>query len=502
MTTPESPTLSAADARRAARNAGAIAAASILSKGALFAWQLLLARALGEAEYGIYGTVGALIAVGTAIVNFGMGPIVIRDVARAPQQAGKYLSATLLMQSVLAVIAYLLVNAAASVGGYSETILTLLSLAAASLLVDVWGNMCNDLLLAQERMAASSVVAVGHITLLIALAALALLGGYGLPGVYVATIFTGLIRAALLWGLVLRGGVRPSWPFDRAIALPLLRNGAPLALSAFLALAYQHVDKLMTTRLLDTAQTGYLTAAFVIIFGVIELLNTTVLIAVYPMMSRYTGDTFGFIVEKLTFFTLLVSLPLALLLAIFAREITLPLFGPNFAPTAEVLRVLICYAAVAMTVNVVAQAMVVQNRQRRLLLVRASGLGINILLNALLILRLQVIGAALASLAAELLVLALLLPGFRAAGWDWRRLLPPVLRLLALGAGVALLMLLLGGIHPLLGMAAGLLAYGGGLVAGLVLRSDDWDLIYRLVAAMPGGTLLRKYWRRDVAVNW
>jgi O-antigen/teichoic acid export membrane protein len=362
--------------------------------------------------------------------------------------------------------------------------------------------MCNDLLLAQERMLASSVVAVGHIALLIVLAALALFQGYGLPGIYAATIVAGLIRAAMLWGLVLRGGVRPVWPFDRTIALPLLLNGAPLALSAFLALAYQHVDKLMTTRLLGPAQTGYLTAAFVIIFGVVELLSTTVLIAVYPMMSRYTGDTFGFIVEKLTFFTLLISLPIALTLSIFAREITLPLFGPNFAPTADVLRILIWYAAVAMTVNVVAQAMVVQNRQRRLLILRAGGLGFNILLNALLILRLQVIGAALASLTAEVLVLALLLPGFRAAGWDWRRLLPPVLRLLALAAAVALLMLLLGAVHPLLGMLAGLLAYGGGIVGGLVLRSDDWDLIYRLVAAMPGGALLRKYWQRDVAVNW
>ena len=56
------------------------------------------------------------------------------------------------------------------------------------------------------------------------------------------------------------------------------------------------------------------TAAFVVIFGVVELLSTTILIATYPMMSRaYTaeenGDLFGFIAGKLAFFTLLVSLP-------------------------------------------------------------------------------------------------------------------------------------------------------------------------------------------------
>ncbi|MAS37714.1 MAG: hypothetical protein CL610_27205 [Anaerolineaceae bacterium] len=497
--------ISAQDARRAARNAGAIAAASILSKGALFVWQLILARALGEATYGIYGTIGAFIAVGTAIVNFGMGPIVIRDVARTPQLAGKYLTATLVMQSALAVLAYGVVNAAAWAGGYEAVIRSLLLLAAVSLLVDILGNMTNDLLLAQEKMLASSVVSVGHIALLILLAGLALLAGQGIVGVYVATLAAGVVRAGALWLLVLRGGVRPAWPFDRAIAGPLVRNGAPLAISAFLSLAYQHADKLMTTRLIGPTQTGYLTAAFVIIFGVIELLNTTILIATYPMMSRYhgegQGETFGFIVEKLAFFTLLISLPLALTLSIFANEITL-LFGADFRPAADALRILIWYAAVAMIVNIFAQGMVVQNRQRSLLALRTGGLVLNITLNALLILPLQIRGAALASLAAEVLVLVLLARRFQVAGWDWGRLLPRLVRLLVVGVGVALAMLLLGALHPLLGIVGGPLLYAVGVLAGQVLAADDWDLLYRLVAAMPGGALIRRYWRRDVTVNW
>ncbi|MCX9078787.1 MAG: oligosaccharide flippase family protein, partial [Candidatus Methanoperedens sp.] len=372
--------------------------------------------------------VGAFIAIGTAVVNFGMGPIVIRDVARAPQHTGKYLTATLIMQSVLAVLAYGLVNGAAALGGYDASIRGLLALAAVSLLVDVLGNMTNDLLLAQERMRASAAVSVGHILVLITLAGVALLAGQGLVGVYVATLAAGGLRALVLWGLVLRGGVRPAWPFDRQIAGPLLRNGAPLAVSAFLSLAYQHADKLITTRFVGTVQTGHLTAAFVVIFGVIELLNTTILIATYPMMSRYheagQGETFGFIVEKLVFFTLLISLPLALVLSIFAADITVPLFGADFRPAADALRILIWYAAAAMTVATLAQAMVVQNRQRTLLVLRTIGLGINIALDFLLIPVLTITGAALASLTAESLILLLLVSRFQAAGWDWRRMIP------------------------------------------------------------------------------
>jgi O-antigen/teichoic acid export membrane protein len=492
------------EAKRAARNAGAIAAASILSKGTLFAWQLFLARMIGESDYGVYGTVGAFIAIAASIVSFGMGPIVIRDVARHPEKAAKYLTSTLVIQSALSALAYIILIISAGVGGYSEVVRFFVAVAGVNLLIDILGNMCNDLLLAQERMAASSLITILHIFGLVILAALALLLNGGLLGVYIATIVAGFGRALALWLLVIRGGVRPEWPLDKAVAWPLLLNGAPLAFSAFLSLAYQHADKLLTARFIGRAETGYLTAAFVMIFGVIELLSTTVLTATYPMMSRYQserGEMFRFIVEKLAFFTLVISLPISLVLSIFAADVIVPLFGDDFRPTADVLRVLIWYALVTMTANVFAQAMMTQNRQRRLLVIRAVGLAVNILLLLILLPTLRVQGAAVASLAAELLVLSILVSNFRSESWEWGRILPRLLRLTGVGLAVAVVMIALRGVHPLLGMVGGLSLYAGLVFFSGVLADDDWDLLYRLTAAMPGGAVILRYWRRDVVLS-
>ena len=494
--------ISGAEARRAARNAAALAAASVVGRGVQFGWQLALAPWLGVAAYGIYGTVGALMAVGASIANFGMGPILIRDVSRYPERAGKYLTATLVLQTLLALAAYLVVNGAGL--GYSDEIRAYIALAGVSLLVDSLGNLCNDLLLAQERMRLTSAVTVGHIILLVALAALALANGLGLAGVYLATLLAGVVRSALLWLLVRRSGVHPSWPLDRAIAAPLLLNSLPLAVSAFLSLTYQHADKFMTTLLIGTTGTGYLTAAFVIIFGVVELLNTTVLLALYPLMSRYYGDgrnpMFGFIVEKLAFFNPLVSLPIALALSIF--DIAVPLFGEDFRPTADVLRILIWFAVVTMIAAVLARGLVIQNRQRLLLGLRVLGLAANVTLNLLLLPALGVRGAAIASVCSEVLVVVLLLRHFHAAGWDFRRLAPRWLRLGLLAALVAVVMLSLREVHPALGIVVGLSLYGAGILVMRVLAPDDWDLLYRLVAAMPGGSLVLKRWQRDVKLTW
>ncbi|MCX9076596.1 MAG: oligosaccharide flippase family protein, partial [Candidatus Methanoperedens sp.] len=430
--------LAGAEARRAARNAATMAVARIISSGTLFLWSLILGKLLGEFDLGIYGTINALYGIGVAITAFSMSQIVIRDVARQPNLAGKYLSTTLVLQTLFALLAYVILNAAARALGYDESLRALTAVACISLFIDMAGNMCYDQLLAQERMVPTALLELGHVVVRIALAGLALWAGFGLLGIYAVTLFTGSLRSVLLWIMLLRTGVRPSFPVNWAIARPLLINSAPLALSSFINITYIRIDQLMTTSLLTHADTGHLTLAFFFVSGVIEILSTTVLIAIYPMMSRAyrpgsdDNATFFFMVEKLSFFTLLIGVPLGLLFTRFSTDIIVPLFGENYHATADILHTLIWYTVTTMVVNVFSQATMVQNRQRFYVAVRAGGLTLKLVLNLLLLPRIGVVGAALASVTAEILVLALLSSTFHL---HWNTLSPRLFKL----AGVALL---------------------------------------------------------------
>lgn len=503
LETPAAPAPGESATRRAARNAGALALSQVTAKGLLFAWQLVLARWLGADDYGVYGTIGALLAVGAVLPDFGMGLIVVRDVANRPQAANRYLSAALAMQPVLAVAGYGVLLLAAILFGYDASLRALLALAGVSLLIDTLGNICHNQLLAVERMVIPAVIATAHIAVLVALAAVALSLGGGLWGLYVATIAAGLLRAAAYWAALLRVGARPAFPIDRGIARTLLINGAPLAITAFLAQAYTHADKLITTALLGTDRTGQLTAGFVIVFGVVELLSTTVLVAVFPLMSRtYSSGQramFEFMLEKLAFFNLTLSLPLAIFTSLLAVPLSSWLFGAEFMRTADVLRILIWYTVVTMVANVFSKALLVQNRQRRLLAIRAAGLALNIALLALLLPRLGVPGAAVATLIAESVILVAIVRSFTFPADWWARVVSHLWRLGLAAGGLALTVLALRAVHPLLAAAVGVPVYAAlVLVSGAVAR-DDWDLIYRLVTAMPGGALIGRYWKRQLA---
>jgi O-antigen/teichoic acid export membrane protein len=498
------PPLSGNEARLAARNAGAIAIARILSSAALFGWQLVLGRLLGESEFGVYGTIGALISIGAVITGFGLSLIVIRDVARRPQDAGRYLTAALGLHTVLALAAYLGMNALAWALGYSADLRALAAVALLALYTDILGTVAFDQLIARERMVATSAVEVGNVLTRIAAGALVLALGGGLMGLYAVTLLTSVARAAALWALMLRAGVRPRWPFERVIARPLFINALPLALGGIVNIAYIQIDKLMSTSLLGAAQTGFLTAASVIVAGVVEILSTTILTALFPLMSRLYApgrdpEPFYFMVRKLAFFTLLIGLPVALTFTVFAEAITVPLFGANFRPAAQVLRVFIWYAALTMVVNVFSQALMVQNRQRRYVGMRVGGLAFKLALNLLLMPLIGVTGAAVASVIAEAAVLAGVASAFPLG---WRVMLPRLLRV-ALAALVSLVaMLLLGALAPILGIVAGPLVFGAAALLLGALAPDDLDLLYRLAAALPGGGFIRRVWKRDVVVTW
>jgi O-antigen/teichoic acid export membrane protein len=166
----------------------------------LFAWQIVLANWLGPDDQGIYSTVLSLIGITAPIVNFGLGVILIRDVARHPEQIRRYWTAILFLQTLLALAAYGGAVGAALIG-YSNNpaIIAFTAIGGLSLIVDIFGSMGSDLLLAQERMTVTSAVDIVHILLRVGLAALALASGWGLIGVYLATLLTGIVRSIGRW---------------------------------------------------------------------------------------------------------------------------------------------------------------------------------------------------------------------------------------------------------------------------------------------------------------
>ncbi len=238
-------------------------------------------------------------------------------------------------------------------------------------------------------------------------------------------------------------------------------------------------------------------------FGVIELLSVTVMVAVFPLMSRtYASgqrEMFDFMIEKLSFFNLILSLPIAIFTSLLAVPLSAWVFGEGYTKTADVLQILIWFTVVTMVGNVFSKALLVQNQQRWLMIIRMGGLVLNIALNILLLPSIGVAGSALATLIAESVILVLIVRSFTfPAGW-WARVLRHLGRLALAALLLAGIVLLLRDVHPLLAALAGGPVYLAAVLGFGVIGKDDWDLLYRLAIAMPGGAIIGRYWKRRLA---
>lgn len=485
--------MSAQDLQRATRNFSVLVVGGFISKGLLFAWQIVLGNWFLPDEYGIYNTVTSLMAVSAILVSMGMSMIAIREVARKPHLMGHYWATMLWLQGAFVGVAYVLMMGLAVLSGYSDAILAYASLAGLSLLIDSFGNIAHDLLLARERMTITASVEIVHIVARVGLAWVALQLGLGLLGVYGVTLLAGIGRSGALSYAHWRAGLRPLFPLQREIVLPLLRDSAPLALSAFLTLAYQHADKLMTTAFLGERNTGYLAPAFIINFGMTELISTTILVAVYPVLSRYYYDSalrelFGRITETLARVMLMVSLPIVLGLSVFSLPIVLAIYNENYRPTAGVLSILVWYTLIMMVGNVFAKSLLIQNRQRTTLWIRGVSLLINVTMNAFFLIRTQdPRGTAVASVLAETFALGAMLWHFRSVGFLWGRFFARIVRTLGAGAVMAAVMLAIGSGQWGLALVAGGISYGVALLGLGAVTRQDWDIMEKFLGALPFG---------------
>lgn len=479
--------MTANTATRTARNATAIALSTLLARGIQFGWVLVLGRMLGAEGLGIYGTIGGMIATAAVIPEFGMGLLVLRDVAQRPADAGRYLSATLVIQPLLAVVGYVGLVGVGLLLPYDAATRVLLALASISLIVDAFGNMYYSQLIAFEQMVATSVIAVVHIALLISFVFVALITGGGLAGLYVATISAGLFRVGMHWAAARRAGLRARWPLDPGIVRALFIGGWPIMLGALLRAAYQHIDKVIVLATIGEKEAGYLTAAFVIVFGVTELLNTTVLVALFPMMSRLAQDDpheLRRLIDQLAFLTLVIALPLAVGISGLSSKLAALLF-PGFTGTAAVLEVLIWHTIVVMIGNLYAQVMIIQRRQGQTLIIRGSALALNVVLNFYLLPRIGVPGAAVAALISETVALLFFLIAHRPDAATVRDLVWRSARVAAAGAAMALCIWLLRDANLFIAGIAGVIVYGVLVIVLRVLSRQEWAIVRGAANTLP-----------------
>ena len=487
---PGAPLPSPEAAARVLRNGLAFGGSKVAISMALFAWQVALARQLGPKTYGIYAALGAALTLTAVLPEFGLGLVVARDAAKRPDSAPRLLAATILIQPSLAALAALCFVGFGWRWTAAQGLGALVVLAALPLLTDTLGNLCHAQLVAAERFVAPSAIALLHAVALVGVGAPLLWVGYGLWGVYVAILAASLVRALFYWRRLAAAGISPAWPVPAALVRLLLGQGWPIALLSLVGLARLNADKLLVTPMLGAAATGQLQAAFVIVFGLGDLLSSTLLTIVLPAMARtfHQGrrQHFDFLVERLSCAGLVAGVPLAFAGALFANRVSATIYGAGFGETPRLLIVLLAALAATMAGSAFQQVLIVQGRQGTVLVARGALLACYLILLVVLLPRVGLIGTAFAALVTETCALVLLAALARPPRSSLRRLAAVALSTTAAAAVATLAARAADPTAGPVALVVMVVVYGVGVVTLRVISVAEWRLLRATVGIFVG----------------
>jgi O-antigen/teichoic acid export membrane protein len=363
---------------------------------------VLLLRHLGRADFGRYGTVGALLGVISGVSDAGLTAVGSRELALAPLADRPRLLRNLVTLRLAITPVGIVAAAVFAFVAYDRTMFwgTVLG-GLGVLLVNTQATMMAPLSV-DLRLGTVTVFEVLKTTLTFVFVAAFVAAGLSLLPLLAIQVPVGAAIVLLTPLAVPVGrGLLPGW--DRRIVRSLLREALPLAVALTMNVVYFRVLMIMTSLLGSTTQTGLYATSFQV-FAVLFSLPLLVLSSALPLLSvagRDDEERLRFGLQRMTEVALAAGIVFVLAIVALAPVLIPFLGGDQYRGAAPVLQIQV-FALVAVFVGQTWQlGLLALRRQASLAWANGGALAVVIAAGAVLIPAAGARGAAVAAVVGE-----------------------------------------------------------------------------------------------------
>lgn len=391
---------------KVARNTLFLTVSEFLLKLIGVLWIIYLARLFSVVEYGEYNLVTSFIAIFSFLPDFGVGLIVIREIARERKKASLHLGNSLILNGILSVFTFILILIVAFVSGFNFQVFILIFISAITLVISTIRSVAIFYFDGVEKMHYSAILNTLNTILLLSFAVLLSLIGFGLYGIFIGMLVGTVISTFITW-ICLFKYVTPTIRVKSHTILFYLKQGAPLGIASFSSLIYTHIDVLILSKLLGERAVGIYSAATPFAFALIQLLNVPFVVAVYPALSRLENEDrqrFKNGIIKSVGVILLWSIPSIIIISVFSPVIIPLIFGHKYDQAIPILKVLIFFVPFISMSALLYKVLIIIGKQKDYLIISIIGALINILLNVIFITKFGIFGAAWSAVLTQIFI--------------------------------------------------------------------------------------------------
>lgn len=275
--------------RRVLLNTSALASSSLWRIGLSFILQLLIANRLGAVGLGQYATALAYLNVCQVLSELGLPQLLVRDLARSPNQRRSYFQVALGIQLIASLLIWIGLAALAFLLPFQPVTRTALLIITASLPFFAVSSICTTLFQAGERMELVMVVEM-IVNAIIAFSSMVILWRGGTV-IHLAAVMIAsqAFSAVMYWVLLARTGLLveegPRQQTWTEIVRLLWHKARPFYGLSLANVLLHRLDILLLSIVAGEIITGIYSAAYLMV-RVLLILIQTFWQALYPTLSR------------------------------------------------------------------------------------------------------------------------------------------------------------------------------------------------------------------------
>lgn len=363
-----------------------------------FAVHVSIARLGGTEALGSYVHLLAVLMIFQALASAGMQSLLVRELSQSAshQDTPRRGRALGLVSGGVATVGYLAYAAILLPADLQWSAAAL----ASTLLPTAWITVNEATFIAAHRHHRIAVVAVVENSLKMGLAVLALVLGYGLPGVCVAIALARVAGCGAGLIMVGRDG-NAALAFTKEGLGGLARAVVPFTLLFVVSMAYFRIDVPIVRAVTGSSATTGVYGAAVTLYLSVLLLPESAMAAAYPRLAASYAATPKGYGEATTLVARLLVLgmtPVALSIIVLADPIVRLVYGEAFADSVAVLRLLALSLPIHTFNSALGQALQAAREQNAMLGIVTGGLALHVVATALFVSRWGIEGAAIALL--------------------------------------------------------------------------------------------------------
>lgn len=389
--------------QKIAKNTSVLFVAQIVSLGLGLFYTMYTARYLGAEGFGILSFALAFTSILGVFADLGLNTLTTREVSRDRSLARKYLGNMIPLKVVLAIITLALIVQTMNLIENTDETKKVVYVIALSFIITTFTGTFNSIFQAFEKMEYQSIGLILNSILMFVGILFAINQRFSIvifSSIYliVNSIVLGYSSVICVWKFVL-----PKLEVDWSFWKNTIKSSLPFGITGLSGLAYTYTDSVMLSLIQGDEVVGWYSAAYRLTL-VLLVIPSVINQSIFPSMSRFyisSQNSLRSMCEVYCISMLIIGIPIGIGTTILANKIILLIFGGGYAPSIIVLQILIW--PVVLTFAGAAFVKLFESTNKQIIITKISGicLVVNIILNLLLIPKFSYIGASVATVITE-----------------------------------------------------------------------------------------------------